>query len=130
MTKKQHWQNSKRLKGMKDEMLKMNRMLYDLVNGQKMNEFDWLVHQVYEIEYRLYRQPIKRVHHHPFDCQVSIVRIHSSEKTSGFWCDRYPYTNRDHASITAYTKLTLSLSLASMVSTLPAFPDRTIFFIL
>ena len=84
MTRKQHWQNSKRLKGMKDEMLRMNRMLCDLVNGQKMNEFDWLVHQVYEIEYRLYRQPIKRVHHHPFDCQVSIVRIHSSEKSVGF----------------------------------------------
>ena len=79
MTKKQHWQNSKRLKGMKDEMLKMNRMRCDSVNGQKMNESDSLVHQGYEIEYRLYKQPIKIMHHHPFDCQVSIVRIHSSE---------------------------------------------------
>lgn len=79
MTKKQHWQSSKHQKGMKDEMLRMNRMQYDLVNGQKMNESDLLVRQVYEIEYRLYKQPIRIEHHHPFDCQVSIVRIHSSE---------------------------------------------------
>ena len=79
MTKKQHWQSSKHQKGMKDEMLRMNRMQYDLVNGQKMNESDSLVRQVYEIEYRLYKQPIRIEHHHPFDCQVSIVRIHSSE---------------------------------------------------
>ena len=79
MTKKQHWQSSKHQKGMKDEMLRMNRMQCDLVNGQKMNESDLLVRQVYEIEYRLYKQPIRIEHHHPFDCQVSIVRIHSSE---------------------------------------------------
>ena len=60
-------------------MLRMNRMQCDLVNGQKMNESDSLVPQVYEIEYRLYKQPIRIEHHHPFDCLVSIVRIHSSE---------------------------------------------------
>ena len=103
MTRKQHWQNSKRLKGMKDETLRMNHMLCDLVNGQKMNEFDWLVHQVYEIEYRLYKQPIERVHHHPFDCQVSIVRIRSSEKISEFCFGRNQDRSREpHCSNKTY----------------------------
>ena len=91
MTKKQHWQSSKHQKGMKDEMLRMNRMQCDLVNGQKMNESDLLVRQVYEIEYRLYKQPIRIEHHHPFDCQVSIVHIHSSEM--------YVKTNRNFATV-------------------------------
>ena len=91
MTKKQRWQSSKHQKGMKDEMLRMSRKQCDLVNGQKMKESELLVRQVYEIEYRLYKQPIKRVHHHPFDCQVSIVRIHSSEM--------YFKTNRNFATV-------------------------------